>query len=58
MLGVDSEMRKLIAHTPDLERLKEQHIKSGGTTLLQEGLRFAEDGVTSIDEVMRIAYSE
>lgn len=58
VLTVDREMRPLIAHNPDLERLKQQQVDSGGTTLLQEGLTIAESGITAIDEVMRIAYSE
>jgi type IV pilus assembly protein PilB len=58
VLTVDREMRQLIAHNPDLERLKQQNIESGGTTLLQEGLSLAEQGTTSIDEVMRLAFSD
>lgn len=58
VLSIDREMRQLIAHNPDLEKLKQQHLESGGTTLLQEGMAFAEEGITSIEEVMRIAFSD
>lgn len=58
VLVASRAMREIISHQPDLERLRELHEKESGSTLLQEGIRAAEEGFTSLDEVMRIAFSD
>lgn len=58
VLVADRAMRDTIAHHPELERIRELHSQSGGTTLQEEGLRVAEEGLTSLDEVMRVSFFE
>ncbi len=55
MLTVTPELRQIIGKTPDLQAIQKHHRQHGGTTLLEEGIRCAEEGRTSIDEVMRVA---
>jgi type IV pilus assembly protein PilB len=52
------EMRELISAQATLQTLQDRHRQAGGTTLLDEGLRRAEEGMTSLDEVIRIAFFE
>ncbi len=55
LLEIDSAMRSLISQGSDLETLRNHHRTSGGRTIVQEALRLAELGITSIDEVSRLA---
>ena len=55
VLTVTPELRQIIGKTPDLQLIQEYHRQHGGITLLEEGIRCAEEGRTSIDEVMRVA---
>ncbi len=55
LLEVDSELRSLVNRSADLEALRRHHRSSGATSLVQAALRLAETGVTSIDEVTRLA---
>jgi type IV pilus assembly protein PilB len=48
-------VRALIRPDTDLEAVREQHRQQGGTTLLQEGIRMAEEGLSSLEEVSRVA---
>jgi type IV pilus assembly protein PilB len=52
------EVRDLIARSADLETLRQLNHKLGGSTLLQSGIRLAEMGETSLEEVIRVAYSD
>ncbi|GAB5441609.1 MAG: hypothetical protein Fues2KO_19580 [Fuerstiella sp.] len=58
VLEVTREMRELITHDADLERLRSLHRDSGGSSLLQEGLRMAEAGHTSLEEIARVSFFE
>lgn len=58
ILEVNRDVRELIAHDPDLERLRTMHREQGGSTLLQEGIRLAESGRTSLEEVARVSFFE
>lgn len=49
------ELRDLISENPPVDKLRDWHVAHGGTTLLEEGLRRAEEGLTSLDEVVRVA---
>ena len=55
VLAGDRELRDLIAENPRVDKLRDWHIEHGGTTLLAEGVRRAEEGITSLDEVVRVA---
>ncbi len=56
ILFVDGQLRELIGRNPDLEELRRFHREQGGTTLLNEGVRLAQEGRTSLDEVIRAAH--
>jgi type IV pilus assembly protein PilB len=58
VLWASRELRELIARDADLETLRRRHLEQGGTTLLQEGIRLAEEGKASLDEVVRVAFSD
>jgi type IV pilus assembly protein PilB len=51
-------MRQAILENPDLDALRSKHVAQGGTLLMNEGIRLAEEGLTSLDEVMRVAFSD
>ena len=58
VLSVNREIRELINQDPNVERLRELHRSSGGTNLMEEGIRMAEDGQTSLEEAARVAFTE
>jgi type IV pilus assembly protein PilB len=53
VLPVTSEIRKLIGHTT--EEIHDEAVKAGMITLEQDGRRIALAGVTSLEEVRRVA---
>ena len=53
-----NELRELITRDSNVEAIRKWHRRNGGRTLLAEGLRMAEDGSTSLEEVARIAFVE
>lgn len=55
LLEIDSAMRTLICRSSDLETLRNYHRSQGGRSLVQEAMRLAEAGTTSVDEVTRLA---
>jgi type IV pilus assembly protein PilB len=58
VLMMDSEVRRLISQNVDSDQLKQHFENSGGVTLLQAGLELAEQHVTSLEEVSRVAFAE
>lgn len=50
------EMRQIIARGGDLESIRQCHREQGGTFLIDEGVRLAEEGKTSLEEVVRTAF--
>jgi len=58
VLVASRELRELINHGADLEAIRKCHVQQGGTFLLQEGIRIAEQGLTSLEEVTRVAFFE
>jgi type IV pilus assembly protein PilB len=58
VLWASRPMRQAIVENPDLVALREQHLAQGGSLLINEGIRLAEEGLTSLDEVMRVAFSD
>jgi type II secretory ATPase GspE/PulE/Tfp pilus assembly ATPase PilB-like protein len=55
---VDREIRELIARNASLDEIRDCYRRMGGRTLLEQGVRLAEKELTSLDEVMRVAYFE
>ena len=58
VLVATRELRELINDGADLEAIRKCHAQQGGTFLLQEGIRTAEQGLTSLEEVTRVAFFE
>ncbi|MGH9888644.1 MAG: GspE/PulE family protein [bacterium] len=53
VLLVDERLRELIQERASPDRLYRAAIENGMTTLIDNGLRFAAEGLTSLDEVLR-----
>jgi len=58
VLNCTPQMREIITQTPNLELIRKTHQEQGGSTLLQEGIKRAEDGLTSLSEVISVAHFE
>ncbi len=58
VLSVNREMRSIIASGGNLEAIRNTHQSQGGSLLVDEGLRLAEAGRTSLDEVLRVASAD
>ena len=58
MLMVNRELREIIGQNSCLETLRRRHKERGGRTLLDEGIRLAEAGLTDLDEVIRTGFFE
>src|SRR6056297_37273 len=56
VLSAEREMRKLISRQAELDEIRACHSEHGGTLLLEEGIRMAETGRTSLEEVIRVAH--
>jgi len=54
LLEVDDRMRELIARGATTAELREAAIQSGMTTLLADGLTKATQGITTVEEVLRV----
>jgi type IV pilus assembly protein PilB len=57
LLEVDDRLRELIARRAPLRELREAAAASGMTTMLQDGLEKARQGVTAVEEVLRVLVS-
>lgn len=58
VLTVTRDLRDLIAENPRVDTIRDWHAQHGGTSILQEGLRCAEEGITSLEEVAQVARFE
>jgi len=54
LLELDDKMRRLITSSAGLEELRDQAIKSGIITMRQDGIEKARQGITTVEEVMRV----
>ena len=54
ILVVDELVRQLISDRVSPDRINQQAVQRGMTTLIENGLRLAQSGQTSLDEVLRI----
>ncbi len=55
LLEVNSEIRKMILAHADSNEIKDYAVSKGMITLLQDGLLKAAAGITTVEEVMRVA---
>ncbi|MCR4411421.1 MAG: GspE/PulE family protein, partial [Thermoguttaceae bacterium] len=53
-----AEFRRLMVEHADVDAIRQWYRSQGGRTLFEEGLRLAEQEVTSLEEVMRVAFVE
>lgn len=56
ILVLDDEIRDLIMQNANSDQLRNAAMKRGMTTLLEDGMKKAMAGVTTIDEVLRLIY--
>jgi general secretion pathway protein E len=54
LLTVDEPLRKLIHDSGDERDIRDQAVAGGMLRLREDGLRWVRDGVTSLDEVLRV----
>ncbi len=57
LLIVDDEIRKLITQSADSETIKKAAMAKGMRTLLEDGILKVKKGITTIEEVLRVAYT-
>lgn len=55
ILVVDRELREMITQNVPVDRVRDFFRRQGGRFLLDQGLMLAEEGVTALDEIMRVA---
>lgn len=59
ILRIDKEMRKMITESASVEEMKQYAIrKQGMSTLKQSAIQYLKDGMTSVEEVVKVAYYE
>jgi len=58
VMTVGQEFRELIAQDASLESIRKCFRESGGRSLLEAGIRLAEQEITSLDEAMRLSFIE
>jgi type IV pilus assembly protein PilB len=58
VMVVDRELRSLVSKNAGTDEIRDCYRRAGGRTLLEQGIRLAEKEMTSLDEVMRVAYFE
>lgn len=58
VMVVDRELRERIAAGATVDEIRDCYRRGGGSTLLEQGIRLAEQEQTSLEEVIRVAYFE
>lgn len=56
VLEVNDDIRSLIVGGADASQIRQTAIKSGMTTMIEDGIRKSSEGITTIEEVLRIIY--
>jgi general secretion pathway protein E len=56
ILELDSRLKTMILKTHDSNQIMSEAIHGGMMTLMQDGLRLVQKGLTSIEEVLRVAH--
>jgi len=56
MLEINEEIRQLIMNRATAQQIKEAAVKNGMTTMIQDGVQKALQGVTTLEEVLRIIH--
>ena len=58
VFAMDRGVRELISSNASVDALRNYHAQQGNGCLLDEGIRLAEAGKTSLDEIIEVAYSD
>ncbi len=58
LLQMDETLRRTVLRDPSFDELREVCSETGMRTLTDEAFRLAEEGATSLDEVMRVVFVE
>jgi general secretion pathway protein E len=53
---MDDDMRHMVLQRADARQIEQAAVKGGMRTLYQDGLRKAAEGITSIEEVLRVTW--
>ena len=56
VLEINENIRQLIMNRASAQQIKEAAIKNGMTTMIQDGVQKALQGITTLEEVLRIIY--
>ena len=56
VLKVDDDIRKAIVRKADASEIREIAVKNGMTTIIEDGFKKALDGITTIEEVLRVIH--
>lgn len=56
VLKVDDDIRKAIVRRADASEIREIAVKNGMTTIIEDGFKKAMDGITTIEEVLRVIH--
>jgi type II secretory ATPase GspE/PulE/Tfp pilus assembly ATPase PilB-like protein len=54
LMDVDEKLRELIARPAPTSELREAAIEGGMTTMLRDGIEKAAQGITTVEEVLRV----
>jgi type II secretory ATPase GspE/PulE/Tfp pilus assembly ATPase PilB-like protein len=57
LLVVDDQLRDIVARNPNVSEFRRLCIERGMVTLRQDGINKVENGMTTIQEVMRVTES-
>jgi len=57
ILPVTNKVKRLISRGASAEEIQDQALAEGMSTLRMSAARLVQEGVTSVEELMRIAYS-
>jgi type IV pilus assembly protein PilB len=58
VFSIDRETRDLISSNASVDELRAYHRRQGGGSLMDEGIHLAEEGRTSLDEIIEVAYTD
>jgi type IV pilus assembly protein PilB len=58
VLTATAEFREMVIQGASLDQIRQWYSRQGGRSLFEQGVRLAEQEVTSLEEVMRAAFVE
>ena len=58
LLQVDRQLREMISANVPVDQLRDQAFGKGGRLLSEHAIQLAESGITTLDEILRVAAFE